>query len=77
MTKKNPPTVSPPTAALLRGSSQNMRPGLARPPSGPGAGEVSVDEGWVCSVHTLSPRCLASPPAPGWAGSAGMRSSAP
>ena len=44
MTKKNPLTVSPPRAALLKGSSQNMRPVLARPPAGPGSGEASVDE---------------------------------
>ena len=38
-----------------------MRPVLARPPAGPGAGEASVDGDWVCSFDTLSPRCLASP----------------
>ena len=48
MTKKNPPTVSPPRAVLLRGSSQNMRPGLARPPAGSGTGEASVNEDWIC-----------------------------
>ena len=48
-----------------------------RPAAGPGAWEVSVNECWVCSVDILSPRCLASPPALGWPGSAGMRSSAP